>query len=122
MAMARGKLTVTFSPVWLRPLSVLLQIGLDLRREARRPCAGAEEEPANDRPSPRSVLIQTSTRPSAATGRQASFSTSRAAIGLVSIGSWQRQGHSHSKPKNLFPCYLSVGQFLCWEEPCKLPR
>ena len=36
--------------------------------------------------------------------------------------SWQRQGHSHSKPKNLFPCYRSVGQFLCWEEPCKLPR
>src|SRR6185312_1627400 len=46
----------------------------------------------------------------------------KAAIGLASAGSWQRQGHSHSKPNNLFPCYLSVGQFLCWEEPCKLPR
>ena len=122
MAMARGKLTVAFLPVWLRPLSVLLQTCLDLRREARGPCAGAEEEPANDRPSPRSVLVQTSTRPSAATGRQASFSTSRAAIGLASIGSWQRHGHSHSKPKNLLPCYMSVGQFLCCEEPCKLPR
>ena len=87
MAMARGKLTVTFSPVWLRPLSVLLQTGLDLRREARGPCASAEEEPANDRPSPRSVLIQASTRPSAAPGRQAGFSTLRAAIGLTSVGS-----------------------------------
>jgi len=122
MAMARGKLTVALSPVWLRPLSVLLQTGLDLRREARGPCAGAEEEPANDRPSPSSVLIQASTCPSAAPGRQASFSTSRVAIGLASVGSWQRHGHSHSKPKNLFPCYVSVGQFLCWEEPCKLPR
>ena len=27
----------------------------------------------------------------------------KAAIGLASAGSWQRQGHSHSKPKNLFP-------------------
>ena len=26
------------------------------------------------------------------------------------------------KPKNLFPCCLSVGQLLCWEEPCELPR
>ena len=121
MAMARGKLMVAFSPVWLRLLSVLLQTGLDLRHEARGPCAGTEEEPANDRPSPRSELVQTSTRPSAATGRQASFSTSRAAIGLASVSCWQRQGHSHSKPKNLFPCYLSMGQFLCWEEPGKLP-
>ena len=73
--MARGKLTVAFSLVWLRPLSVLLQTGFDLRREARGPCAGAEEEPANDRPSPRSVLVQTSTRPSAAPGCQAGFSS-----------------------------------------------
>ena len=101
---------------------MLLQTGLDRHREARGPCAGAEEEPANDRPSPRSVLIQTSTRPSAAPGRQAGPSTLRAAIGLAPVGSWQRLGYSHSKPKNLFPCYLSVGQFLCWEEPCKLPR
>ena len=33
--MARGKLTVAFSPVWLRPPSVLPQTGLDLRREAQ---------------------------------------------------------------------------------------
>jgi len=112
-----------------RLLTRLAQASLGAAADRPRPpprgagaCAGAEEEPANDRPSPRSVLVQTSTRPSAATGRQASFSTSRAAIGLASVGSWQWQGHSHSKPKNLFPCYLSVGQFLCWEEPCKLPR
>jgi len=113
--MVRGKLTVAFSPVWLRPLSVLLQTGLDHRREARGPYASVEEGPANDRPYPCSVLVQTSTHPSAAPGRQAGFSTLRAAIGLASVGSQQRLGHSHSKPKNLFPCYLSVGQFLCWE-------
>ena len=45
-----------------------------------------------------------------------------AAIGLASAGSWQRQGHSHSKPKNLFQSYLSAGHFLCWEEPRKHPR
>ena len=117
-----GKMTVAFSLAWLKPSLELLQTGVSLHRKAWGPCASTKMEPANDRPSPRSVLVQTSTRPSAATGRQASFSTSRAAIGLASVGSWQRQGYSHSKPKNLSPCYLSVGQFLCWEEPCKLPR
>jgi hypothetical protein len=73
MAMARGKLTVAFSPVWLRPLSVLLQTGLDLRRKARGPSASTKEELANDRPSPCSMLVQASTRPSAAPGWQAGF-------------------------------------------------
>jgi len=117
-----GRMSVAFSLAWLKPPLDLLQTGVDLRHKARGPCAGTKMEPANDRPSPCSVLVQTSTRPSAATGRQASFSTSRAAIGLASVGRWQRQGHSHSKPKNLFLCYLSMGQFLCWEGPCKLPR
>ena len=117
-----GKMTVAFSLAWLKPPLELLQIGDDLHRKARGPCASTKVEPTNDRPSPRYVLVQTSTRPSAAMERQASLSTSGVAIGLASVGSWQRRGHSHSKPKNLFPCYQSMGQFLCWEEPCKLPR
>ena len=68
-------MSVAFFLAWLRPLLVLLQRGLDLRRKARVPCAGAEEEPANDRPSPRFVLVQMSTRPSAAPGGQAGFSS-----------------------------------------------
>ena len=102
MAMAWGKLTVAFSPVWLRPLSVLLQTCLDLHHEARGPCASAEEEPVNDHPSPHSVLIQTSTRPSAALGQQAGFSTLRAAIGLASVGSWcDTSGVSLTKARQL---------------------
>jgi hypothetical protein len=73
MAMARRRLTVAISPVWLRPLSVLQQTGLDLRRKARGSSASTKEEPMNDRPSPRFVLFQTSTRPSAAPGCQAGF-------------------------------------------------
>ena len=115
-------MSVAFSLAWLRPPLELLQTGVSLHCKARGSCASTKVEPANDRPSPRSVLVQTSTQPSDAPGRQDGFSTSRAAIGLAFAGSWQWQGHSHSKPKNLFPCYLSVGQFLCWEEPCKLPR
>src|SRR6185369_4822000 len=99
-----GRMSVAFSLAWLKPPLELLQTGVSLHRKARGPCASTKAKPANDRPSPRSVLVQTSTRPSAAPGCQAGFSTSRAAIGLASDGSWQRQGHSHSKPKKLFSC------------------
>ena len=70
-----GKMTVAFSLAWLKPLSVLLQTGLDLCHEVRGHCVSAGGKPANDRPSPRSVLVQTSTRPSAAPGCQAGFSS-----------------------------------------------
>ena len=49
MAMARGKLTVAFSPVWLMPLSVLLQTGLDLCHEVRGVCVSTGGE-AGERP------------------------------------------------------------------------
>ena len=81
------KMTVAFSLAWLKPLSVLLQTGLDLCHEVRGPCVSAGGKPANDRPPRHSVLIQTSTRPSAALGQQAGFSTLRATIGLASDGS-----------------------------------
>ena len=58
--MARGKLTVVSSPAKTESLSVLLQTGP--RHQARGPNAGTKVEPANDRPSPRSVLIQMSTQ------------------------------------------------------------
>jgi hypothetical protein len=70
-----GKMTVAFSLAWLKPLSVLLQTGLDLCHEVWGPCVSAGGKPANDRPSPRSVLVKTSTRPSAAPGCQAGFSS-----------------------------------------------
>ena len=103
--MARGKSTAVSSFARTESLSVLLQTGS--RHQARGPNASTKVEPANDRLSPRSVLIQMST--------QLVMSDHRA-------GFRRRLGHSHSKPKNLFSCYLSVEQFLCWEGPRKLPR
>ena len=70
-----GRMYVAFSLAWLKPPLGLLQIGVDLRHKARGPCASTKVEPAIDRPSPRSVLVQMSTRPS------------RTAFGLVSVGS-----------------------------------
>ena len=66
---------VAFSLAWLKPPLELLQTGVDFHRKARGPCASTKVEPVNDRPSPGSVLIQTSTRPSAALGSQAGFSS-----------------------------------------------
>ena len=116
-----GRMSVAFSPAWRRPLLGLLQTGLDPRHKARGPCASTKVEPAIDRPSPRSVLVQTSTHPSAATGRQASLSTSRSGLWAGLRGSWRRQGHSHSKPNNLFSSKLSMKQFLSEGGPYKLP-
>ena len=70
-----GKMTVAFSLAWLKPLSVLLQTGLDLCHAVRGPCVSAGGKPPNDRPSPRSVLVQMSTHPSAAPAGQAGFSS-----------------------------------------------
>ena len=58
--MARGKSTVVSSLARTESLSVLLQTGP--RHQARGPNASTKVEPANDRPSPRSVLIQMSTQ------------------------------------------------------------
>ena len=55
-------MSVAFSLAWRRPLLGLLQTGVDLRHKARGPCASTKVEPANDRPSPRSVLIKMSTQ------------------------------------------------------------
>ena len=70
-----GKMTIVFSLAWLKPLSVLLQTGLDLCHEVRGPCVSTEGKLANDRPSPCSVLVQMSTRPSAAPGCHAGFNS-----------------------------------------------
>ena len=68
--MARGKLTVVSSLARTESLSVLLQTGS--RHQARGPNASTKVEPANDRPSPRSVLIQMSTQ-LVMSGHQADF-------------------------------------------------
>ena len=58
--MARGKFTVVSSLARTESLLVLLQTGF--RHQARRPNASTKVEPANNRPSPCSVLIQMSTQ------------------------------------------------------------
>ena len=76
-----GRMSVAFSLAWLKPPLELLQTGVDLHRKARGPCASTKVEPANDRPSPRSVLVQTSTRPSSAPGCQAGLGRQLATAG-----------------------------------------
>ena len=66
-----GRMSVAFSLAWLKPPLELLQIGGSPHRKARRPWTSTKEEPANNRPSPRSVLVQTSTLPSSALWCQA---------------------------------------------------
>ena len=68
--MARGKLTAVSALARTESLSVLLQTGP--RHQARGPNASTKVEPANDRPSPCSVLIQTSTQ-LVMSGHQADF-------------------------------------------------
>ena len=58
--MARGKSTIVFSLARTETLLVLLQTGS--RHQARGPNASTKVKPANDRTSPRSVLIQMSTQ------------------------------------------------------------
>ena len=58
--MARGKSIVVSSLARTETLLVLLQTGS--RRQARGPNASTKVEPANDRPSLRSMLIQMSTQ------------------------------------------------------------
>ena len=58
--MAREKSTIVSSLARTESLSVLLHTGS--RHQARGPNASTKVEPANDRPSPRSVLIQMSTQ------------------------------------------------------------
>ena len=43
-----GKMTVAFTLAWIKPLSVLLQTGLDLCHEVRGPCVSAGGKPANE--------------------------------------------------------------------------
>ena len=78
-------MSVAFSLAWLKPSLELLQTGVDLHRKARGSCASTKVKPANDRPSPRSVLVQTSTRPSAAPGRQAGPGRQLATAGPLSF-------------------------------------
>ena len=58
--MARGKFTIVSSLARTKSLLVLLQT--EFRHQARGPNGSTKVEPANDRPSPRSMLIQMSTQ------------------------------------------------------------
>ena len=76
--MARGKSTIVSSLARTETLLVLLQTGS--RHQARGPNASTKVELANDRPSPRSVLIQMST--------QLVMSNHRAGLPAADGGGW----------------------------------
>ena len=80
--MARGKLTVISSLARTESLSVLLQTGS--RHQVRGPNASTKVEPVNDRPSPRSVLIQTSTQ-LVTSGHRAGFRRQTATTGPLTF-------------------------------------
>ena len=91
--MARGKFTVVSSLARAESLLVLLQTGF--RHQVRGPNASTKVKPANDRPSPRSVLI-TSTQ-LVMSDHRAGFRWQTAAAGPLSF-----------KAKELSPCYLGI--------------
>ena len=106
-----GRMSVAFSLAWLKPSLELLQIGIDLHCKARGPCASTKVEPANDRPSPRSVLVQTSTRPPAAPGCRASFRRQLATARLLPF-----------KPKEFVPMLSERGTVLVLGRALQAPE
>jgi len=77
---ARAKFTVISSLARTESLLVLLQTGF--RHQARGPRASTKVELVNDRPSPRSVLIQMSTQ-LVVSNHRAGFRRQAAAAGLL---------------------------------------
>jgi len=106
MAMARGKLTVAFSPS-----------GSGLSRCYCRQASTSATWYGGPVSAPGGSRRTTALLHAPCSSKRAPVLPLRQGVKPASA-----LGHSHSKPMNLFPCYLSMGQFLCWEEPCKLPR
>ena len=78
--MARGKPTIVSSLARTESLLVLLQTGF--RHQGRGPNVSTKVEPANDRLSPRSVLIQMSTQ-LVMSGQRAGFRRQTATAGAL---------------------------------------
>ena len=96
-----GKMTVAFSLAWLKPPRCCSRQASTSATRYGGPVSAPGEKPANDRPSPRSVLVHTSTLSPAAPGRKASSCRSR---GRAAGARWRPAaavGLFHSRPKNL---------------------
>jgi len=63
-------------------------------------------------PAPRRSRRTTALLHAPCSSKQAPVHPLRCGVRLAPVDSWQQQGHSHSKPKNLFSCKLSMKQFL----------
>ena len=75
---------------------------------AGAPGASTKDKPANDRPSPHSVLVHMSTHSPAAPGRKASSCRSRGAGGWLPVADGGGRGPLPFKAKEFVSCYLSI--------------
>ena len=75
---------------------------------AGAPGASTKDKPANDRPSPRFVLVHTSTRSPAAPGRKTRFCRSKRQAGWLSVADDDGRGPLPFKAKEFVSCYLSI--------------
>jgi len=75
---------------------------------AGAPGASTKDKPANDRPSPHSVLVYTSTHSPAATGRKASSCRSGWQAGWLPVADGGGRGPLPFKAKEFVSCYLSI--------------
>ena len=72
------------------------------------PGASTKDKPANDRPSPRPVLVHTSTRSPTAPGRKTRFCPSKRQAGWLPVADGDGRGPLPFKAKEFVSCYLSI--------------
>ena len=75
---------------------------------AGAPGASTKDKPANDRPSPHSVLVHTSTHSPAAQGQKASSCRSEWQAGWLPVADGGGRGPLPFKAKEFVSCYLSI--------------
>ena len=75
---------------------------------AGAPGASTKDKPANNRPSPHSVLVHTSTHSPAAPGRKASSCRSGWQAGWLPVADGGGRGPLPFKAKEFVSCYLSI--------------
>ena len=75
---------------------------------AGAPGASTKDKPANDRPSPHSVLAHTSTHFPTASGRKASSCRSGGRSGWLPVADGGGRGPLPFKAKEFVSCYLSI--------------
>ena len=70
--------------------------------------ASTKDKPANDRPSPRPMLVHTSTRSPAAPGRKTRFCRSKRQAGWLPVADGDGRGPLPFEAKESVSCYLSI--------------